>query len=355
MRTKSFLSLAICGLICLSVNPLRGQTSTLARKTDLPAKNRQLALVTSLVVKSEMAQFFIDPLKCDGDGNLYLMTNMDAVTGIRELNSKGERQAVFVASSATDLKVQLAAYFSVAANGGIYQLAYLRDSIDRVVLVFNKDGTYKAGLKLQPGFSWIPSQVASFSSGDILVAGLRDDHDTKSAVPFTGVFDSTGTLRKQVVLADDQDIQDMAVDGRVTSGHPYGNRAVEAGQMESGDDGNVYLMRRLSSPIVYVISPGGEVVRRFVVNPGSTDFIPDSMHIAGGKIAILFREPQTRKELVKIVDLNGKELATYEEPMDNGKGTLGGAFACYTDNPERFTFLYTDADGHLGFKIAEPR
>ena len=147
----------------------------------------------------------------------------------------------------------------------------------------------------------------------------------------------------------------MAKDGRVASGHAYGNRAVELGQMEGANDGNIYLMRRLPSPILYAISPGGEVVRHFTVDTGSTDFIPDSMHIAGGKIAIVFREPQTREEFIKIVDLNGKELATYDEPVENGRGTFGGAFACYSDNSERFTFLYTDDDGHLGFKIAEPR
>ena len=352
LMKSSFLSVALSGLIWLSANPMcSAQTTAASKKGESPSQHPQLALKTKVEVKSEMAQFFVDPLKCDEDGNLYLMTKMDAITGIRKLNAKGERLAVLVASPAADLKLKVAGYFSVAPNGSIYQLAYPQDTIDRAMLIYNKGGTLKSSVKLQPGFFWTPTQVAAFSSGDVLIAGMRDD----AHVPFTGLFDSTGALRKQLVLEDDEELQAMVEDGRVESGHRYGNRAVELGQMENADNGNIYLMRRLSSPILYAISPGGEVVRRFTINAGSPDFLPESMHIAGGKIAILFREPQTSEEFVRIVDLSGRELATYDEPMDNGRGTLGSAFACYSDNPERFTFLYTSNNGNLGLKVAEPR
>jgi hypothetical protein len=356
MRTKILTSALLYGLIPLSISPICGaQSNPVSRRTESPAIGQNLKLVSETPVNSEMAQTFAGPLRCDHDGNLYLMTKLDAVTGIRKLNPKGERSAVFVASSATDLQVQLAAYFSVAADGDVYQLAFLRDTIDRAVLTFKRDGTYKSSMRLNPGFIWTPSQVAAFSTGDVLVTGLKADRSLKVAVPFTGLFDKTGALRKQVVLADDKEIQDMAADGRVDSGHLYGNRAVEGGQMESADDGNIYLMRRLSSPIFYAISPSGEVAKRFIVDSGRSDFMPFSMHIAGKTIAILFHEPQTREEFVKVVDLSGKELATYEDPVVGGRGVLGPAFACYSDNPDRFTFLYTAEGGHLGFRIAEPR
>jgi len=34
---------------------------------------------------------------------------------------------------------------------------------------------------------------------------------------------------------------------------------------------------------------------------------------------------------------------------------LGPAFACYTDNPERFTFLTTTEDNRLGLVTATPQ
>ena len=67
------------------------------------------------------------------------------------------------------------------------------------------------------------------------------------------------------------------------------------------------------------------------------------------------RAPRTREEVIKIVNLEGQELTTYDEPKVDGRRVLGSALACYSDNPERFLFLYTTSDGYLGFHVAEPR
>lgn len=103
----------------------RGQSGALPKeKNEAPRHASQLTLADRVVVKSEMAKGFVDPLKCDKDGNLYLMSAVDATSGVRKLNLKGERLALFVASSASDLPVQLASYFSVASDGDVYQLAF---------------------------------------------------------------------------------------------------------------------------------------------------------------------------------------------------------------------------------------
>ena len=105
-------------------------------------------------------------------------------------------------------------------------------------------------------------------------------------------------------------------------------------------------------------SRGGEVVRRITVDPGKADYKPAEMHISGNRIALLFFEPQTMEKRMKIVDLEGREIATYDEVRTEGKakfGLLGTAFACYTANPESFTFLTTGANDTLELAIAEPR
>ncbi|HWO36141.1 MAG TPA: hypothetical protein VNO32_45710 [Candidatus Acidoferrum sp.] len=83
--------------------------------------------------------------------------------------------------------------------------------------------------------------------------------------------------------------------------------------------------------------------------------MPVTMHIAGNKIAVLFRQEQTRKEIIKVVDLEGHDVATYDEPTQDGRQTLGLAFICYTENPQRFTFLTTTEDDRLGLVIATPQ
>jgi hypothetical protein len=128
--------------------------------------------------------------------------------------------------------------------------------------------------------------------------------------------------------------------------------------MEPAKDGNMYLMRWLSPAVFYVISPGGQVVRRFVVDSGNSDYKPFAMHISGNRIAVLFYEPQTMEKVMKIVDLEGHELASYDELTVNGKpklGMLGVAFACYTQQPERFTFLVTDDNHRIELKHAGAR
>ena len=147
-------------------------------------------------------------------------------------------------------------------------------------------------------------------------------------------------------------------DPRVSSPvNPQANHAVDFSQMEAAADGNIYLMRWLTPAIFYAISPGGEVVRRFTVDPGDADLRPTEMHIAGNRIAVLFFHPQTMATRMKIVDLEGREIATYDENDDakSEAGGLGTAFACYTANPERFAFLSTGDNQRIEFLFAEPR
>jgi len=114
-------------------------------------------------------------------------------------------------------------------------------------------------------------------------------------------------------------------------------------------------MRRLSPAIIYAISPGGSV-HRFEVDPGQRDFLPDSMHVVGNRIAVLFWEPQTNEEILKVVDLQGHDIAVYDEPAEKDGGhTLGLAFVCYAQNPERFIFLETMDDEKLGLMTATPK
>ena len=81
--------------------------------------------------------------------------------------------------------------------------------------------------------------------------------------------------------------------------------------------------------------------------------MPIAMRIADNRIALLFTQRQTFEKIMKVVDLEGKELATYDELREHGKpklGTLGSAFACYTLHPERFTFLLTADDQRIQLK-----
>lgn len=312
-------------------------------------------------VPSEVVTFFIPPLRCDGDGNLYLHNDETGVTGIRKLSSKGKRLAMFQSVPEIDrLKAVDGTRFFVGANGELDQLVELSGEASHYILVYQSDGTLKSKVKLELGVPWVPATLASFPSGTFLVTGQVYDRDRAHAMwPVTGIFSSNGTLLKEIKLEDDKQIRDMseAGDRRVTSAqNPTSSRAVAFSQMEAAGDGNVYLMRWLPSPIVYAISEGGEVAHKFRVDPGDPNYRVVAMHISGPRLALLFVQPQTREELVKIVDLKGHELAIYHADEVYVPGDrLGTAFACYNHDPEQFIFLSTGSENKLHIVLAEPR
>jgi hypothetical protein len=152
----------------------------------------------------------------------------------------------------------------------------------------------------------------------------------------------------------------MASDGdtRVTVPQvPSANRAVDLSRVEMASDGNAYVMRWTNPAVFYAISPGGEVVRRFTVDPGNGGYRPAAMHVTKDRIAVLFYDPQTNDKIMRVVDLEGHTMATYDELRANGKPVgdpIGTAFACYTQSPERFTFVGSQG-GNFQLWIAEAR
>jgi hypothetical protein len=361
---KGLVAVVFClGLTTVCFSQSKAETSETKGKAKEPTRPH-LVPVQNTVVRSEIATTFGDPLQCDSDGNLYLNTDSSAVSAVRKISPKGERLAVYEAETSPDFRqIDVARYFAFRpGDDELYQLIFPHESADRYVFVYKSNGSFKSAIKLQPGFVWMPSSFAVFQSGDLLVTGLKYDRDPNNPMwPFTGIFSSDGSLLKELKLEDDQKLRDMAVAGdkRVSSPmNPSANHAIEFGEMEAGSDGNVYLMRWTSPAIFYAISAGGEVVRRFTVDPGDSKYQPVGMHVAGNRIATLFFERETKETILRIVDLEGRRIATYEQPRVDGKekyGTIGIAFACYSQNPERFTFLMSDDDNHLQVVIAQAK
>jgi hypothetical protein len=362
--SRPFLALVTAVMLCipcLSQSPEKPSTKSKSSSK----QHSQLAVVETIKIPSEPAEAFTaeEPLRCDVDGNFYLRVQVNLEPAIRRFNGEGIQEVLFRPSSISDLNVDFASYFSVRGDGEIDQLVFPSKSEDSYVVTFKSDGTYKSKAKLQLGFSFRPYQLATFPSGEWLVTGVRHDDDPKVHVkwPFTGIFSEDGTLLKQVVLKDDEQIHKMAAAGDpavVPQGHHYGNTAIELGAAAAAEDGNVYVLRRLSAAIIYAISPSGEVVRRFRIDPANVDFHPLSMQVAGNRIAVLFFKSHAEDVIsaedviLKVVDLEGHERATYDNV---GKSEMGIAFVCYAPLQEQFTFLTTTKDNFLGLAVAAPR
>lgn len=241
--TTSRILCVCCAVVALTAPGFCGeQDSATKNKMRGDSTTATLIVVQDVIVQSEVAGLFVHPIKCDEDGNIYMRKDIDATSGIIKVDPKGKKRlATFAASSVTDHPIGNAGNFAVDSDGKVQQLASLNDSLGRLVIKFNKDGSYKSSVKLDPppGFEdWFPTQLAVFGNGELLVAGFKDDNEThRIRIPFTGIFDSNGKLKKELVLADDDDIKKMgeAQDRRVTDAvHPFENRAIELGMMEAG-------------------------------------------------------------------------------------------------------------------------
>jgi hypothetical protein len=252
--------------------------------------------------------------------------------------------------------------FTVSADGEVYQLVFPH-SYDRDVFLYNKDGSYKSKVKLDVGGVWSPSLFVVFPSGNFLATGRKWDRTAREYFPFTGIFSSNGILLKELQLEDEENIHKLEVsaDSRFSPGPTSGgiNYAISHGKMEVGADGNVYLLRWLNPAVVYVISPGGEVVRRFTVDPGNQDLMVERMAIVGNRIAVVFRktssEHRALQQLIEIIDLEGNKVATYDQPVVDGHVAFGASLVCYGLNPEKFTFMEWTRDDKWMLNIAELR
>jgi hypothetical protein len=322
--------------------------------------NLHLVRVETVDIPSTRADSFATPFKCDNEGNLYFQ-NDPRNPAIQKFNSKGEAIALFRPTPITDKEIDAAGSFAVTLGGELFELVFPHERT-RYVFTYEPDGTFNSAIKLDPGFPWwLPNALAVFPSGQMLIAGSEYDKDHNAAKwPFTGIFAADGSLLKEVKLEDDETLHDMAAagDARVSvPGIAGTNRALANSQIEIAADGNAYVMRWTNPAIIYAISPGGEMVRRLKVDPGNRSYGPQTMHIFQNRIAVLFIEEHTYEKIMRIIDLEGHEIATYTELMakDKPQAFLTGAFYCYTENPTRFTFLGANDDSKLQIWIAEPR
>jgi hypothetical protein len=344
-------------LFAILAGAAKSQESTKPTEVDGPAEERTstLRMVDVVVVESELGGIFLDPLRCDSEGNVY-MRGYDArqrmKMPIRKFDpQKGVRLASFSLDSVPELEFESGEQFFVSADGDLHWLT--ATETDRYILSFGKDGAFKSKTKLDFGKPFMAYQLAAFSSGEFLISGLKvqDSGPGDEKRPFTGVFDKQGKLVRSVTLQDDAAIHEAALrgDSNFTSElHPgQSNRAVSMGVAVGSADGNVYLMRRTSPALVYAVSAAGTVVRRISVDPGDPVLLPVAMHEVAGRLAIMFWDRHTKESVFKIVETHtGNVVASY-----GGTNLMG--FTCYSP-PRRFTFLATKR-GKLAFGHAEPQ
>jgi hypothetical protein len=317
-----------------------------------------LELLEKKILSSEMSSIFVHPIRCDSNGNVYMrdyQSGSTTVGPLRKINPRDGGHTIF-STVVPDLVIFYVATFVVDDHGNVYQLVVGADKNDRepehdsvYVVSYDKDGSVKS--KVYLGYGVRPAQLAVFRSGEFLITGMKvDPAKGPTSSPMTGLYAADGSLIREVTFPDDQDIRDSADSGdeRVADpGQPSHNHVIFRGDTTVAEDGNAYVLRWRSPAEIYVVSAAGRVLRRLTIDPGDHALMPTVMQVSGSRIALLFFDSTTESYLLKVVDIEGKEVATYSD------AEIGGALACFSSQKQQLTFLSTSDKGNLALSIVQ--
>jgi hypothetical protein len=350
-------------ILALSVLPLAPLAAGQVQQHPLRVK-------TSVPVRGERPGPLMVPLKCDVKGNVYVRgyrpDNIMAAPVVK-ISPEGERLAVFDVRVAKGFEKGTARDFAIGLRGDVLLLSY-RQANEPSIVRFRENGEYSTTIDLQPPFYAV--QVAAFPSGDFLVSGLKRSTDSSGPPdqPYTALYDHSGKLLSEITLPDsgrpkeqpsaseraglDPTEEAARPDSKTPANSPQEiDPAVSLGIALVAEDGNLYLLRAAKKPIVYVISPGGELIRRLeLVSPGE-EFEVTTLRVAGGRLLLQFgevTEGQSMRQVFSLFDAeDGDHLVNYFTPPE-----VGGALACYT--PNGFTFIASDKNRNMIIQRVTP-
>lgn len=299
---------------------------------------------SKVVLSGNFEAMIIDPARCDQEGNIYLKGVESAP--VTEISPEGREIARFSLDSVPDPEVKRGSFYAFALNprGGVFELVHTERQT--FIVSFDSDGEYEGTVKLNaPGV--YPYRIAAFPTGEFLLVGsVQGEGGAAAGVSAdTAIFDARGDLVKTLSL-----VQDPAENPSTSPANPkakgkIGERDVEteriigSGDVFVGPDGNAYLVRNSKSPVVYVVTSQGTVVRRVILRAPAEGLWPTGAPlIAPGKIIIPFGKGNSGRtlrytELYSVYDAqSGDHLLDYAPAPE-----LRGGLLCYAHNA--FVFL----------------
>lgn len=314
------------------------------------------------------------PIKCDAKGNIYIRPALGPTTTLSEpvlgISADGQKTTLYNLGAVSELKEAKKTTlwdYGISPRGQLYELLeiqYQKGTTSVGIAVFDADGRDASLIPIDVATvrsNLSPRQVTRFVSGEFLISGIAYSKESASQKsqqrPFTAIFGPSGKLSKEIGLSGDPDRLNMPEkpDYKNPSSIPF--TAIDAGEVATGDDGNVYLLRNGDEPTVYVISPSGDVLRSFRITKPAGERISGwpTMRLALGRLAFDYYEksstpgdPRTHL-IVSVVDAQtGDKLWEYR--LADG---VYGVPSCYNGN--EFTLLTVTEDKHLALQRASAR
>jgi hypothetical protein len=349
MRLTFLNRMCACSFFFLSLC-VAGQNTQMGR---LFTKSR-------ISVGHEKAEDFVDPIRSDAVGNIYIRYGdgehpAEVITKISPLGEKLSSFDLAQIVSTRDLRM---IDFSPDVRGNLWVLAKGIEAKTTLYIVsLAPDGALLSKVKLESEIE--PFQFAPLKGGNFAISGRRPPNAANylDSVPFVVIADPHGHLVRPVPLAGD--IAPLADGERMlTNGAPKKDRTFEmslaASEMETADNGNVYLMRQGKSGIVFVLSSKGNLLRRLVLDTPPGAILRD-LKVGDGRLAAVF--------IRKMADPNTEITASFIRTYVADTGRLINSYAldhgipvllARYDGKSQFVFFGSDSDQNLTIFNVEP-
>jgi hypothetical protein len=244
--------------------------------------------------------------------------------------------------------------FAVLPHGGIAVADWNNPGVN--VIKFSADGKVESDVTLDSA-SFVPRQLAVFPSGKLFLCGTEDGTRGPRYKSFNAIYDKRGHLIRRLTLDGDAEIERAIElgDSRYTNRGPgSGNSAAEHAMAATGEDGNVYLVRRTSPAIVHVISSSGDVVREVVGEPQTSGDMPFQMQLAKRKLAFIFDgwtgSRSSGNSKLTVVDAGSGDRLEHFEGGVGGPGFFG--LSCYFPDSGGFRFVSMSDTKHVEITTA---
>ncbi|MGO8792975.1 MAG: hypothetical protein ACLQVL_37075 [Terriglobia bacterium] len=289
---------------------------------------------------------------------------------IQRLSPDSRTVLRYVVQPGSDYPLQVRVDWDVTPWGTVYALLegfhhqprQQHELPDQLIARFKEDGTVDSVTKLEQtkdGFV-SPERFAAFPGGFLITGVLALDPAQQQRRPFTGIYDQKGQFVREVRISDYLKLASKSGGTGVRTGEEDVTQetvskalwAADQGKVIAAPDGNVYSLRATVPPVLYKISPGGEVLKEVKVQLNSPGLTPIAMGLtAQGGALMEFAHMTTAnpiedskyQTLLAMVDLDTGEVTdAFRLPADHH--VL--ASACVTPQGQ-FLFLGTSDAGTL--------
>src|SRR3989338_4203926 len=321
-RSRPGLLFAHMTLLCAVL------AATAQQPPEFPLRVRETVPVTG-----DTGPGFIHPIKCDTKGNFYVRfgdpLGRHMSTPVTKISQEGRVETAFRLEAAPGLDADTTFDdFAVDARGRVHLLTerFTKEKeLEKLILAYDSEGKFSTSILLETFFA--VGQLAVFSTGELLATGekieCKGGECQSAGLTFTGIFDRKGRLVQQMELSDDIET------------------SPEEPKAPPLDDGDVYVMRASSNPIVYALGRDGSVVRRLVIATPSEHATAAALQVAGGRLVVIFTERNPagkfRRNVFVVANAEtGETIAHYADALGSS------APGCYT--PDGFLLFAGEKD-----------